>query len=733
MKKITFFALILIIITGIAIRIAFLYQIMQLDMFDSPIIDARTYDELAKKILNGDIWLSGPFWQPPMYPYFLALVYKLTNTSYVLVRIIQQILSLICLLLLINFLKNKVNTLSLITACALFYLNRNIIFFETELLNACIISFLYFLSIILFLKFFNQPQKCSIFSGMLIGFSALFRPTILIIVPYLCVELYLFHKKFRYLLYLVLSVILIILPVTIRNYIESLKAGAPELIFISTNAGINFYIGNNPEFPKTQYIRPGYYWQKLVRLPYKDKIKKPGAMSSFFIRQSLKFFFSNPLIFLKNLFIKSIQLLSSYEIPRNKDINFFIENSILKYIKLDFLFLAIFGYAGTIIFLFSNNINYRAISWFIFLYSLTIIFFFVTSRYKIPLYPFLSANTALFLNYLIKNYNSFNIKKKLMLTGLVCFLSLISFSSFFKPKSLNYSRTYYHFGRVAMRKNKLKVAETYFKKALNLSKSDPDIYYLMGNLYEMMAIKEKSIKFLKKAEYFYRQTLKIASNHAQALFNLGNIYLTLNKPSLAVKYFKLSHKSREDYIDPLINLGTFYLRNSSPRQAIYYADKVLKLDPANLQAIRIKSHAYLKLSEFHKALNALLSYKHYLKNDSVLLDIGVIYFRLNNIEKALDYFKKALNKNPGNKKALKNLFVCYIRLKKYNEFSLLFKQKLNLIKKDELLAFSILKLFIKIKNYTYAKKLIEILNKSNNTNIKQYLLNIKEKLYQERK
>ena len=42
--------------------------------FDAPVVDAQTYLEQARQIAAGDFALDGEaFWQPPLFPYFLAL------------------------------------------------------------------------------------------------------------------------------------------------------------------------------------------------------------------------------------------------------------------------------------------------------------------------------------------------------------------------------------------------------------------------------------------------------------------------------------------------------------------------------------------------------------------------------------------------------------------------------------------------------------------------------------
>jgi hypothetical protein len=45
-------------------------------LFADPAVDAATYVEYATRLAAGQWlgWGQGPFWQPPLYPYVLALV-----------------------------------------------------------------------------------------------------------------------------------------------------------------------------------------------------------------------------------------------------------------------------------------------------------------------------------------------------------------------------------------------------------------------------------------------------------------------------------------------------------------------------------------------------------------------------------------------------------------------------------------------------------------------------------
>jgi len=74
------------------VRLLYLWQIHQAPFFDLRIGDGEAYHLWARRIAQGD-WLgTGVFYQAPLYPYFLALVYRVLDDSATTVRFIQALI-----------------------------------------------------------------------------------------------------------------------------------------------------------------------------------------------------------------------------------------------------------------------------------------------------------------------------------------------------------------------------------------------------------------------------------------------------------------------------------------------------------------------------------------------------------------------------------------------------------------------------------------------------------------
>src|SRR5438093_9886183 len=76
-------------VVAAALRCVYLWQIHHAPFFDLRLGDGEAYHLWARRIADGD-WLGeGVFYQAPLYPYFLALIYRVLGESVAAVRLIQ--------------------------------------------------------------------------------------------------------------------------------------------------------------------------------------------------------------------------------------------------------------------------------------------------------------------------------------------------------------------------------------------------------------------------------------------------------------------------------------------------------------------------------------------------------------------------------------------------------------------------------------------------------------------
>src|SRR5437867_8414004 len=77
---------------ALVVRLVHVWQIRPAPFFSVLMGDSRGYDEWARRIAGGDWWGHEVFYQAPLYPYFLAVIYRVFGRNLLLVRIIQAII-----------------------------------------------------------------------------------------------------------------------------------------------------------------------------------------------------------------------------------------------------------------------------------------------------------------------------------------------------------------------------------------------------------------------------------------------------------------------------------------------------------------------------------------------------------------------------------------------------------------------------------------------------------------
>ncbi|MEW6755564.1 MAG: tetratricopeptide repeat protein, partial [Candidatus Latescibacterota bacterium] len=191
------------------------------------------------------------------------------------------------------------------------------------------------------------------------------------------------------------GVFLAIAPVTLRNW-----AVGGDLVPISHNAGVNFYLGNNPDYERTVGIRPGKEWAWLVEMPEREAgLQRPSAKSSYFFARALDYITSDPVEYARLLLYKTYLFWRGDEIRRNLDLYVARQDSRLLWVLLwkhglafPFGLVAPLALVGLFAFWRSpvgRTVEGRLLLLFVLTHMVSVVLFFVTSRYRLPAVPLL--------------------------------------------------------------------------------------------------------------------------------------------------------------------------------------------------------------------------------------------------------------------------------------------------------------------------------------------------------
>ena len=292
----------------------------------------------------------------------------------------------------------------------------------------------------------------------------------------------------RVFLPLIAGIALPIVPVTLHN----IAAGEPVLI--SWQGGTNFYIGNNPESDGMTAIAPGTdgtWWggyHDMIRIAEENEGRTLARreVSAHWFRKSLSFLSEDPggaaRLFAKKIYI----LLNDFEVSNNQGIYFFRRYSriLSVLIHVGFGLLVPLACAGFVLVRWTRQ--RLLIPLFLLSYGLSIVLFFVTARYRIPLIPPLLLAAA----YTVVEWTSIRkrgwSRRTLLSLAVFAVAALISLSNLLHMERDNYTQGYYNVGILYLMDRRYDEAVPHLRKALEEKPLYRNARYNLGLCYTYM-------------------------------------------------------------------------------------------------------------------------------------------------------------------------------------------------------------------------------------------------------
>lgn len=657
------------------IRLIYLNQIKSSPYFDTPQIDALWHYNWAKEIAGGD-WIGKEvFFRAPLYPYFLGILYALFGESFYLPGLIQIIIgSLSCVLIFLLAKKLFNPTIGIIASIiACFY--APLIYFDAELLLPVLEIFLDLTSILLLLCAEARLHKrWWLLAGIALGLSAITRPNILIFVPFVLLWICLkFWKENRNRivssgLFFLLGMILVISPVTFRNWMVG-----KDFVLIASQGGINFFIGNNPiadgKTATAGFVSSpleGYkdnVWISSITLAEKNlgKKLKPSEISDFWYRQGFHFIKTYPLKFLQLLGKKFYYFWNSYEIEIIRNIYFFSRwSSVLRLFLWDHLLrfpfgiispLAIFGIILNAKFWKKFFLTYA----FILSYMFSVILFFVTSRHRLPVVPFLIIFASYSIYWLVEKIRNKQTKSFLVSLSILLPLFLVTNSNLFGVKQTDLSPSYKSLGAAYSEKGQYDLAIPAYQKGLEINPNFAELHRNLGYAYHEKGYWEEAIKE-------YEQAITLAPHLAEAYGELGYIYEQMNRDEEAFQTYKKALEIDSTLVRAHLNLAFLFEKKGLYEQAVNEYQKALVLEPEVAAIHNNLGHAYAELGLKDKAL---VEFKKAVEFDPnyVLahVNLGNLYLLRGWFNEAITQYGTAIQLDPKMITAYINLAIAYLK------------------------------------------------------------------------
>lgn len=533
---------------AVGVRLWHLFEFARLPWFRALQMDALYHARLAERLVQEGWTVPGPFFRAPLYPFVLALLRATTGEILWSARLVQIALGVVTVHLAHRIalrLFPRVWALAAGVLAALLWIS---VHYETELLLEPFFTFLSTLLLFLMIRQEGRPGAGQLVVwGILSGLAVITRPNILLFLP--VVLLYaawlgadapgrpradhsarqLPASGLRGFLafvprpaaFVLAGLLLPVLPVWVHNA----RQGDAATI-VAWQGGINLYIGNNPAANGWSAVAPDMRtdWQG----GYEDAINlaqeksgssrplRPSQVSSYWTGQAARFWIEHPSQSLHLLGRKALLFWSNLEIRNNEDPRFYRHSlASLRWLPVSFGLLAPFVLVGLAL-AWRRGARFRLLVLFVVTWFLSIIPFFVCSRYRLPLAPLLPIFAVACVREGWVLYSARRWARLAAVVTIVAAFFPVVFAHHRDVEAGSFFQSYANMGDAYSELGLLSEAETAYRKAISL---DSTYVHSHNNLGRML---EKSGR-LAEAETAYRRGLAAHPEHPILRQNLGLI------------------------------------------------------------------------------------------------------------------------------------------------------------------------------------------------------------------
>lgn len=570
-------------VLAFALRLAHLLQARSVVFFELLISDGKAYTEWAARIAGGD-WLGeGVFYQAPMYPYFLAVAKLLVGDDLFWIRFVQIILGSVSCAMLAAAGAELFGRRAGLLAGMLLAVYPPAIYFDALIQKAVLSTF--WMTMLLW-SVARAQRRCSI--GAHIGVGAALAALVLTVensllfVPVLAIWIVAsdraaaLGRRFGRLAGFGLGATAVLLPVGIRNQFVG-----GEFALTTSQAGPNFYIGNNPLADGSyRPLRPGRSDTPFERVDARE-LAEEGAGRSLSPREVSRYWFGRAFDFIRDdpgtwmrLLIRKFRLVFNvYEIPDAEDLYFYAERcSLIRRlgVVLHFGVICPLGLAGIV----ATSRTWRR-TWVLIALLATIVAglvaFYVFSRYRFPMVPILILFAAAGLVVLPRMFRERNGSRLgIYAMTLAVTAVLVNWRMFSAQKQMGIA--YANAGAALADAGRLEEAIDHSRTAVRLR---PDMAEAHFNLGEAL-LRGGDVAGAADA---FRNSAQLEPNDPDTHYKWGNALSAMGQFDAAADRFRASLALRPADVDVMNNLAVVLMQGRRYGEAVDAFEQALALSP----------------------------------------------------------------------------------------------------------------------------------------------------------
>jgi tetratricopeptide (TPR) repeat protein len=705
---------------ALVVRLIHVWQLRGSPFFSVLMGDSHGYDDWARQIAGGDWFGHDVFYQAPLYPYLLGVIYAVAGRHLLLVRVIQAIIgSASCALLALAAARLFSRRAGLVAGLML-ALYAPAIFFDGLIQKSVLDVFFVCLALWLISRTINaehagpaerrstlrfprvlrSSSSIWFYLGLAMGGLALTRENalvfILVILAWIIVGglgargLGLGERRspvprpqppapsagLRQSALFLAGLALVLVPVAARN---SIVGGG---FYITTSQfGPNLYIGNNPAadgtYQSLRYGRgaPEYERQDATELAERALGKRltPSEVSSYWTDKALEFITSQPAAWLRLTGRKVALLWNATEMLDTESQDAHAEWSLP--LRLG----GVIGHFGVLVplALFGVIVTWpmRSRLWIFYAmtmaYAASVVVFYVFARYRYPLVPLLILFAAAGVVAVPEM-----VRRRVVPGGAATLAAVAAVAVFVNwpilSATLMRAVTETNLGTALQSDGRLEEATDHYQRAIALEAD-------YAPAYNNMATVLRARGRLGDAVATYQRAIALRPEYPEAEYNLANALFEEGNADDAIVHFERALQSIPGSVDVHNNLGIALAAKGKQKEATAEFRAALQMDPDSAKSHRNLGDLLASAGQQDEAIDHLRRAAQLDPGDaSAHYDLGSLFLEMRRLDEAVAEFRAALKLTPDSVEARNNLGIALGSLGRLDESIDQFRQALAL-------------------------------------------------------
>lgn len=650
-----------IFLAALAVRLLHIWLLSHSPFFDALLGDAKGYDEWAQRLTSGDWIGTEVFYQAPLYPYFLGVVYKVFGHSLWALRICQALVGAgSCTLLGLAAHRFFGTRAGLIAGFGL-AIYAPAVFFDALIQKSVLDLFFITLALWLVSRLVDAPSDLRSWAGLglAMGGMSLTRENALVFVGLILVWAVVmplqgpgFQRVTRALAFL-LGLAIVLLPVAVRNY-----AVGGGFYLTTSQFGPNFYIGNNPQadgtYASLRFGRGAPEYERTDATELAEhalgRTLSPAEVSGYWTDKALEFIANQPGAWLRLEARKVALLFNATEMLDTEAQESHAEWSWLLRVGGwvgHFGILVPLAFMGLIV-AWPDRRRLAILYTMLPLYAASVVMFYVFARYRLPLVPMLLLFASAALAALPVWLARADLRTRALVgAGVAALAVATNWPMLSRPQMMAITET--NLAVALQQSGQVAEAAAHYGRAIDLQ---PDYAPAYNNL----GVMQRSMGQVDQAIATYQRALALKGSYPDAHYNLANALLEKNRAQEAAEHFRIALASIPDSAGAANNLGVALANQNRPADAAAAFRAAVAAEPTSAVAHRNLADALATAGNVPEAVAEFSRAAQLDPTDPATpYNLGIVLIEAQRMPEAVDALRRAVALAPNSVDAHNNL------------------------------------------------------------------------------